>query len=194
MAVSAIDAATAPITTADGVPLKVSLARTERRRTVTAFLLVTPLLVFIVITFIFPIGQMLLRSVQNPVVADLLPRTLASPSKNGIRRAAKCRPRRCSQAAAEEFATPPRAEIDRKRSPGRINYNLSGAKSMIKKTARKLAGGAGGRCHRPRGLRQYRQALGRGADLGDHQAGGQRIPRPPTTRTRSIGRTTWWAT
>ena len=75
MAVTAIDAA-APITTADGVPLKVSLARTERRKTITAFVLVVPLLAFILITFVFPIGDMLFRSVQNPVVADLLPRTL----------------------------------------------------------------------------------------------------------------------
>ena len=138
MAVSAV-ATTAPITTADGVPLKISLARTERRKTIGALLLVAPLLVFILVTFIFPIGQMLLRSVQNPVVAGLLPRTVAAlddwdPASGELP------PEAVYAAAAEEFARRHEEKLIGKIS-GRINYDLSGAKSMIKKTARKLAGG-----------------------------------------------------
>ena len=138
MAATAIDTA-APITTADGVPLKVSLARTERRKTVTAFLLVSPLLAFILITFVFPIGDMLLRSVQNPVVADLLPRTLDA-LQSWDPASGELPPEAAFATAAEEFAERHKDKLIGKIS-GRINYDLSGAKSMIKKTARKFAGG-----------------------------------------------------
>ena len=138
MAVTAIDAA-APITTADGVPLKVSLARTERRKTITAFLLVAPLLAFILITFVFPIGDMLLRSVQNPVVAELLPRTMEA-LESWDPASGELPPEAVFAAAAEEFARRHEEKLIGKIS-GRINYDLSGAKSMIKKTARKFAKG-----------------------------------------------------
>ena len=63
------------VTTADGTPLKHSLKRAQRRAKLRAFLLVAPLLVFINLTFLLPIGDMLLRSVQNPQVLEVLPHT-----------------------------------------------------------------------------------------------------------------------
>jgi len=62
----------APITI-DGVPLKEQLAKAERRKRITAFLLVAPLLAFIVFTFVIPIGSMLTRSVDNPRMTELMP-------------------------------------------------------------------------------------------------------------------------
>ena len=59
-----------------GVPLKQSLARALRRQKIRALLLIAPLLVFIVIGFLMPIGSMLFRSVENSVVQDTLPRTV----------------------------------------------------------------------------------------------------------------------
>ncbi len=53
------------LTTADGKPLKAALAHAQARARRRAFLLVLPLLAFIIITFIVPIGQMLYRSVYN---------------------------------------------------------------------------------------------------------------------------------
>ncbi|HXH03122.1 MAG TPA: ABC transporter permease [Candidatus Competibacteraceae bacterium] len=64
------------MTTADGTPLKVSLQRALRRNKFKAFLLVAPLLAFILITFVLPIGDMLLRSVQNPQVVEIMPNTV----------------------------------------------------------------------------------------------------------------------
>ena len=58
------------IFTADGTPLRVSLARALRRQKIRALLLVAPLLLFISITFLIPIGDMLFRSVENNIVAD----------------------------------------------------------------------------------------------------------------------------
>lgn len=58
--------ATALLTTADGKPLKAALARSMRTRRRRALMLVLPLLLFILVTFLMPIGQMLFQSVYNP--------------------------------------------------------------------------------------------------------------------------------
>ena len=63
---------------ADGRPLKASLNRALRRQKMRSLMLIAPLLLFIMITFIVPIGQMLFRSVENTIVSDTLPRTTAS--------------------------------------------------------------------------------------------------------------------
>ena len=54
------------LTTVDGKPLKASLAAANAHRRRRAFLLVLPLLLFVLVTFIVPIGQLLLRSVSDP--------------------------------------------------------------------------------------------------------------------------------
>lgn len=63
------------LTTADGKPLKESIRRSERRARIRAFLLVLPLLAFLVVTFIVPIIAMMARSVYNPEVVNYLPNT-----------------------------------------------------------------------------------------------------------------------
>ncbi len=63
------------IRTADGVPLKTSLRRATARRRVRTFLLVVPILAFLLITFVFPVIDMLFRSVDNQIVSSVLPRT-----------------------------------------------------------------------------------------------------------------------
>ncbi len=63
---------------ADGTPLKRSLARALRRQKLRALGLIAPLLVFVVITFIVPIGSMLFRSVENDIVSNTLPMTVQS--------------------------------------------------------------------------------------------------------------------
>ena len=68
--------ATGPVLSADGTPLKVSLNRALRREKTRAFLLVLPLLAFILITFIAPIADMLFRSVENSIVQETIPRTV----------------------------------------------------------------------------------------------------------------------
>ena len=64
------------MTTADGTPLKVSLNRALRRNKLRAFLWVAPLLAFIAITFLIPIFDMVFRSVENSLVAQVLHRTV----------------------------------------------------------------------------------------------------------------------
>ncbi|WP_298497604.1 ABC transporter permease [uncultured Maritimibacter sp.] len=65
-----------PMLAADGRPLKASLRRALRRQKMRALMLIAPLLIFILITFIAPIADMLFRSVENNIVSDTLPRTV----------------------------------------------------------------------------------------------------------------------
>ena len=69
------NAQSGPMLAADGTPLKKSLARALRRQKIRALLLIAPLLVFVLVSFIAPIGDMLFRSVENQIVSETLPRT-----------------------------------------------------------------------------------------------------------------------
>jgi putative spermidine/putrescine transport system permease protein len=61
---------------ADPLGLRRQLARADRRRKWRAFALTLPLLVFLLLTFLVPIAALLKRAVENPEVADALPRTV----------------------------------------------------------------------------------------------------------------------
>ncbi|MCK0139334.1 ABC transporter permease [Aliiroseovarius sp. F47248L] len=69
-----------PVLAADGTPLKRSLAKALRRQKLRALLLIAPLLLFILISFILPIADMLYRSVENKIVVETLPRTVKALS------------------------------------------------------------------------------------------------------------------
>ena len=66
------------ILTTDGLPLEVSLKKAEKRNKIKAFLLVAPLLLFLLITYIFPIGEMFTRSIDDRMVTNMLPKTFKS--------------------------------------------------------------------------------------------------------------------
>ncbi|MEP4197803.1 MAG: ABC transporter permease [Aliishimia sp.] len=63
---------------ADGTPLKQSLARSLRTQKLRALLLIAPLLLFVLVTFIAPIADMLFRSVENEIVSNTLPKTTSA--------------------------------------------------------------------------------------------------------------------
>ncbi|WP_121061463.1 ABC transporter permease [Chachezhania antarctica] len=65
-----------PMLAADGTPLKRSLARSLRMQRIRALMLVAPLLIFVLLTFLSPIFDMLFRAVENRIVGDTLPRTV----------------------------------------------------------------------------------------------------------------------
>jgi len=64
-----------PILTTDGIPLKVSLKKVERKNKIRAFLLVLPLLAFILVTFLVPIADMLTRSIDDRQINTVFPKT-----------------------------------------------------------------------------------------------------------------------
>ena len=68
---------TGQMVAADGTPLKKSLARSLRNQKMRALALIAPLLIFVLLTFLAPIFDMLFRSVENQMVSDTLPETVA---------------------------------------------------------------------------------------------------------------------
>lgn len=123
------------LTTADGVPLKQSLNRAIRRSRLKALLLVAPLLIFIGLAFVMPIFDMLSRSVDNPEVSTYLPRTsqaLVDWDGEGL-------PDEATYAAlADDLAAGLKAR-NLGRVASRLNYEMSGMRSLFMKSARKAA-------------------------------------------------------
>ena len=70
-----------PLLAHDGVPLAQKLAQVTRRARLKAFLLVAPLLLFVILFFVVPLGQMLRLSIADPVIATELPLTTAQLAK-----------------------------------------------------------------------------------------------------------------
>ena len=66
---------TQEILTTDGIPLAISLKKAERKNKIKAFLLVAPLLLFLIITYIAPIGEMFTRSIDDKMITNMLPKT-----------------------------------------------------------------------------------------------------------------------
>ncbi len=75
---AAMERGDGPMLAADGTPLKKSLARALRMQKIRALLLVAPLLIFVLLTFLAPIADMLFRSVENQIVSETLPGTTAT--------------------------------------------------------------------------------------------------------------------
>ncbi len=63
---------------ADGTPLKASLNKAMRKSRIRALLLVTPLFIFVLFSFLIPIFSMTMRSVDNWHVGTLMPETTAA--------------------------------------------------------------------------------------------------------------------
>ncbi|MTH76372.1 ABC transporter permease [Paracoccus aestuariivivens] len=126
-----------PLTTADGQPLTRALARSSRRARRRALLLVLPLLLFILITFVFPIGQMLQRSVKNDGFSANMPQLSAWFDAND-------RSVEPDEAAWGALAADLQAAAEA-RTIGvvgtRINYDVPGTRSLFTSAGRKVKDG-----------------------------------------------------
>ena len=123
------------IRTADGVPLKTSLRRATARRRIRTFLLVVPILAFLLITFVFPVIDMLFRSVDNQIVSSVLPRTtLAIQSWDPA--SEELPPEFVYEALVLDFQE---AFEDKTlgRAGRRLNYEQSGIMSLFRKSGRR---------------------------------------------------------
>jgi len=124
---------TDPILTTEGIPLKVSLQKSERRNKIRAVLLVAPLLFFILFTFLIPIGDMLFRSVDDSYINTVFPKTFEKYKKwdrQGL--------------PSEELYKTMFFEVKEGsgysigKATTRMNYAKSGWKSLLKKSKRKF--------------------------------------------------------
>jgi len=136
MSDTALPGTTAPITTADGKPLKVSLAKAQVKAKRRAFLLVLPLLAFILLSFVFPITQLLARSVYNPAFSDNMPALVQWFDENP-------RGSEIDESAYVAAATDLKLARENKTAGivgTRVNYDLPGSRSLFTKSARKAEG------------------------------------------------------
>jgi len=124
---------TGSILTTEGVPLKVSLQKAEKRNKIRAILLVAPLLVFILVTFLIPIGDMLLRSVDDSYINTVFPKTFKEYKKwdrQGLPSEELYKTMFFEVKESEGFAIG--------KASTRMNYAKSGWKSLLKKSKRKF--------------------------------------------------------
>ncbi|MCR8548034.1 ABC transporter permease [Salipiger sp. P9] len=123
-----------PMLAADGTPLKKSLARALRMQKMRALMLIAPLLLFVLVTFIAPIADMLFRSVENQIVSDTIPNTTAVLEEwdgEGLP------PEAAFEAAYYDiFLAAERKEHTKLGT--RLNYELTGASSLFRKSGRGL--------------------------------------------------------
>ena len=122
--------------TADGIPLKISLVRAQRRSKIIAFSMVLPLLIFILIAFLIPIVDMLLLSVDNSITKDILPKsvqTLQSWDETSGEL-----PDEFVFAAMVEEIKKAKAAREHTKIGSRLNYESSGFSSLFRKAGRKV--------------------------------------------------------
>ncbi len=123
-----------PLNEVAGPSLKQRLARAERMNRLKSQALILPLLIFLLLTFLVPIGALLYKSVNNPEVVGSMPRTVeAISSWDG--KALPAEP--VYKALAEDLA-----EARKNQTIGdlskRLNMELAGYRSLMAKTARAL--------------------------------------------------------
>ena len=124
------------LVTADGTPLKISLARAQRRSKIVAFMMVFPLLLFITIAFIGPIADMLMLSIDNTIVKEILPKsteTLQSWDEYSGEL-----PDEAVFAAIVADIKKAKATKQHTKIGSRFNYESSGFSSLFRKTGRKV--------------------------------------------------------
>jgi len=117
-----------------GAELARALARTERAKRVKAFALIAPLFVFLLVSFIGPIGALLSKSFIDTDVAPILPRTCAAIARwNG-----EGLPDEATYAALIEDIRSAAAAGTLARAATRLNYDISGYRTLLFSTARRL--------------------------------------------------------
>jgi len=123
-----------PVLAADGTPLKRSLNRALRAQKLRALMLIAPLLIFILITFIAPIADMLFRSVENDIVSQTLPRTVVELDRwdgEGTPDEETYRALAADLMVATELK-------NHTRLGSRLNYETTGISSLFRKTGRDI--------------------------------------------------------
>ena len=120
----------------DGTSLKRSLAKSLRRQKIRALMLIAPLLFFVLLTFIAPIGDMLFRSVENNIVSDTLPRTVKVLS-TWDSRTGTAPDEEVFEALAVDLKIAVKSKLHTKLG-SRLNYEKTGISSLIRQTGRKV--------------------------------------------------------
>jgi putative spermidine/putrescine transport system permease protein len=114
--------------------LKRDLHRAQRRKRTMALALIAPLAIFLLVTFLLPIGILLKRAIDNPEVASTLPHTVAALA-NWDRQQL---PDDQAFIALAQDLTLAREQRTAGNLARRINSEIPGARSVIMKTSRAM--------------------------------------------------------
>ena len=127
---------TGPMLAADGTPLKKSLNRALRLQKFRALALIAPLLIFVLVTFIAPIADMLFRSVENEIVSETLPKTTAMLSE-WDEQGTEIPDEAVFEALYDDMFFAQEAKLHT-RLGSRLNYELTGVSSLFRKSGRRV--------------------------------------------------------
>lgn len=122
--------------TKDGMPLKRSLSRALRREKMRALLLIAPLLIFIVVSFVMPIGDMLFRSVENKIVQQTIPGTVRA-LQDWDADSGEIPDEPVFAALADDLMLAQELKIHT-RLGSRLNYDQPGISSVFRKSGRRV--------------------------------------------------------
>ncbi|HWK43768.1 MAG TPA: ABC transporter permease [Stellaceae bacterium] len=117
-----------------GRDLKRRLKRAETGQRLRALALTAPLLLFVLVAFVLPIGLMLFRAVYDPDVARVAPRTVAALAQWDER----SQPDEAVYAAMAADLKDAQAHQEVGLLGKRINYELPGSRSNVIATARQV--------------------------------------------------------
>jgi putative spermidine/putrescine transport system permease protein len=129
-----LDVGSVPEATQGRAALRRRLRRSERLRRLEAALLVAPLFLFLLVFFLVPIAGMLWRSVENPELREVMPRTAQAIGRwngEGVP----------DEPVFATFGAEMRAAYEAKTLAGaakRLAYDVPGFRSLLFSTARKL--------------------------------------------------------
>ncbi|MGK9169172.1 ABC transporter permease [Inquilinus limosus] len=118
----------------DGTAIRRSLRRAGRRRRIEAWLLLAPLVAFLLLVFVAPIAGMLWRAVDDRDLAPIMPRTVAALAGwqgDGL-------PGEEAFAALAADLAQARADKTLPTAARRLNYDRNGYRTVVTNTARKL--------------------------------------------------------
>lgn len=132
------EATTELLTTADGRPLKEALATAQARAKRRAFLLVLPLLFFVLLTFLIPIGYTLKRSIEHDGFSRSSPTLTAWFDANP--EFDHHEPPEEAFAALVTDLAKMQADKNTGLAGTRINYTVPGSISLFKQGAREATG------------------------------------------------------
>jgi putative spermidine/putrescine transport system permease protein len=119
---------------ADSTAIRRSLRRAGRRKRIEAWLLIAPLVLFLLLVFVAPIAGMLWRAVDDRDLAPVMPRTVAAlQGWHGEEL-----PGEPAFAALAADLTQARADRTVAEAARRLNYDHNGYRTVIMATARKL--------------------------------------------------------
>jgi len=134
MSAKAIGEAVSGAPSETATPLKTQLRRAERLKKLKYGALIAPLALFLLLTFLWPIGALLMRSIENPEVPEALPQTLRALA--GWDRQAL--PGEDAYAALVADLTENKGSRTLAVAAKRMNMEEPGFRSLFMNTARKL--------------------------------------------------------